>query len=137
MLDAICGEIRNYFDISRYAGTFTVKNGGISPSGFLLDGQYFRIVGSVFNDGVYKYPCSTLTDEIFDGEVWAMAIPPALIALTEKIKAYAESDAAKPSPYVSESFGGYTYTKAGRGEQGGDSSWQSVFGNELNRWRKI
>lgn len=136
MLDAILAYLRNYFVRSVTRGTFEVSGGSIDLSDILLDGQYFRIIGSVFNDGVYQYPCDGLTDESFTGEVWAMAIPPALIALADEIKAYTESDAAKPSPYTSESFGGYAYTKA-VGADGSAISWQKVFGSRLNRWRVL
>lgn len=136
MLDAICAELRNYFVHSLHHGTFEISGSIISLPDILQDGQYFRIVGSVFNDGVYQYPCNGLTDESFTGEVWAMAVPPALIALADQIEAYADSDSTKPSPYVSESFGGYSYTKA-TDTSGAALSWQKMFKKQLNRWRKI
>ena len=138
MLTEICAEIRNYFEVpnGRHFGTFTISGGSIAPLDFLQDGQQFRIVGSVFNDGVYQYPASNLTDEEFTGAVWAMAVPPAVIALAAEIDAYQKSDAGKPSPYVSESFGGYSYTKA-TGANGVGVSWQTVFSKRLNKWRKI
>lgn len=136
MLDLICAEIRNYFVRSVHRGTFEIEDSSIDLSDILSTGQYFRIIGSVFNDGVYQYPCRGLADERFTGEVWAMAIPPALIALTEEIKAYTESDAAKPSPYTSESFEGYAYTKA-TDSNGAALGWQKVFSSRLNRWRKL
>ena len=118
MISAICAEVRNYFcraeDI--HHGEFNIS-GGEMPLDFLKEGQFFRIVGSTFNDGIYQYPAAVLTDETFAGAVWAMRIPPAFIALADRIKVYAESDAAKPTPYTSESFGGYSYTKA-TGENG-------------------
>ena len=139
MLDEICAEIRNYFTVGVYRGDFRIQGGMISPTDFLQDGQYFRITGSVFNDGVYRYPAESLTDETFCGEVWAMAPPPALLSLSEEIKKYAESDAAKPSPFVRESIDGYSYTRAAAVNSRNiyDNSWQTVFGRKLNRWRKI
>lgn len=137
-MDAICGEIRNYFEIGSVTGTFKVRDGMISPLDFLQYGQYYRVIGSVFNDGVHRYGDASMTDEEFTGEIRAMAVPSALICLSEEIRAYAESDAAKPSPYVSESFGGYTYTRASRGSTAAsDNAWQTVFAKKLNRWRKI
>ena len=101
MLTEICAEIRNYFEVpnGRHLGTFTISGGSIAPLDFLQEGQYFRIVGSVFNDGVYQYPAASLTDEVFEGAVWAMAVPPTLIALSAEIKAYNDSDAGKASPF--------------------------------------
>ena len=137
MLTEICAEIRNYFEVpnGRHFGTFTISGGSIAPLDFLQEGQYFRIVGSVFNDGVYQYPAE-LKDEVFEGAVWAMAVPPTLIALAAEIKAYNDSDAGKTSPYTSESFGGYSYTKA-TDATGAPISWQKAFASRLNRWRKL
>ena len=136
MLNEICAEIRNYFPTEKRYGNFTIKNGSISPVDFLQEGQYFRIVGSVFNDGVYQYPEASLTDEVFEGAVWAMAVPPTLSALAAEIKAYNDSDAGKPSPFTSESFGGYAYTKA-TDANGAPIGWQKAFASRLNKWRKI
>lgn len=137
MLAEVCAELRNYFEKQAHRGEFTIKDGVISPSDFLKEGQYFRIIGSVFNDGVYQYPHDIFIDETFVGEVRAMAVPPAVIALAEQIKSYAESDAAKPSPYSSESFGGYSYTSTADANGAPSNSWQKVFASRLNRWRKI
>lgn len=138
MLTEICAEIRNYFEVpnGRHFGTFTISGGSIAPLDFLQEGQYFRIVGSVFNDGVYKYPATSLMDEVFEGAVWAMAVPPTLIALAAEIEAYNESDAGKPSPFTSESFGGYAYTKA-TDVNGAPIGWQKAFASRLNQWRKL
>ena len=138
MLTELLAEIRNYFEVpnGRHFGKFTISGGSIAPLDFLQEGQYFRIVGSVFNDGVYQYPATSLTDEVFEGAVWAMAVPPTLIALAAEIKAYNESDAGKPSPYTSESFGGYSYTKA-TDTSGAPIGWQKAFASRLNKWRKL
>ena len=141
MLDELCAELRNYFiksDKDKHYGKFTINGGVFSPSlDFLQFGQYYRIVGSTFNDGVHKYQgCCLLEDEEFDGAIWAMSVPPAVVKLSEEIKAYVDSDAAKPSPFTSESFGGYSYTKA-TDENGVAASWQTVFAKRLNKWRRI
>lgn len=135
MLTDICEELHNYFcgDEDKHLGVFTISYGKLTPSDFLLSGQYFRIVGSVFNDGVYCNSGNiTLKDETFDGAVWAMRLPIAFIDLVDDINEYEEKygEAAK-SPYTSESFGGYSYTKAEK------ASWKSAFAHRLKRWRKI
>ena len=135
-LTNLCAELRNYFETKKRFGTFTISGGSISPSDFLQDGQYFRIVGSVFNDGVYRYPAHDLVDEVFKGAVWAMAVPPAVIDLATEIEEYNKSDVGKPSPYISENFGGYGYTKA-TGSNGKVLTWKSVFADALNRYRKL
>lgn len=135
-LTNLCAELRNYFETEKRFGTFTISGGSISPSDFLQDGQYFRIVGSVFNDGVHRHPAHDLTDETFDGAVWAMAIPPAVVELLQKIQEFEAATANAPTAYTSESFGGYSYTKA-TDANGLPVGWKSVFKNELNRWRKL
>lgn len=139
-----CDEIHNYFELEKYIETVTIENGQLAGfSDRLQTNQYFRIVGSVFNNGVYKYPTSGLTDETFVGAVWAMAIPPAAIALFERIKdwdsKYSQSEAAN-SPFQSESFGGYSYSKGYNSLANGSDttvSWQNQFKSRLNRWRKL
>ena len=135
-LTNLCAELRNYFETKKRFGTFTISGGSISPSDFLQDGQYFRIVGSVFNDGVHRHPAHDLTDETFKGAVWAMAVPPAVIELLQKIQEFEAATANAPTAYTSESFGGYSYTKA-TDANGLPVGWKSVFKNELNRWRKL
>ena len=138
MLTEICAELRNWFVVPDgvHIQTYTISGGSIAPLDFLQEGQYFRIIGSVFNDGVHQYPASDLTDEVFHGAVWAMALPPSLIALTAEIEEYNKSDAGKASPYISENFGGYGYTKA-TGSNGKVLTWKSVFADALNRYRKL
>ena len=138
ILTEICAELRNYFEVpnGRHFGTFTISGGSIAPLDFLQEGQYFRIIGSVFNDGVHQYPASDLTDEVLHGAVWAMALPPSLITLATEIEEYNKSDAGKASPYTSESFGGYSYTKA-TDANGAPISWQKAFASRLAKWRKL
>ena len=138
MLTEICAELRNYFEVpnGRHFGKFEISGGSIAPLDFLQEGQYFRIVGSVFNDGVFQYPATSLTDEVFEGAVWAMALPPSIIALSAEIEAYNDSDAGKASPFTSESFGGYSYTKA-IDANGAPIGWQKAFASRLNKWRKL
>ena len=147
MLTELCQELRNWFERKKFFGTFTIESGQIDlPDGSLQNGQYFRIVGSVFNDGVHKYEpdseeAETLTDEVFEGAIWSMAVPPAVVALSERISEWVTKYGdSVSSPYSSESFGGYSYTKANSGQGNAASSsptWQSSFASELNRWRKI
>lgn len=146
-LTELCKELRNWFEKSKYFGTFQIVNGEIDLSELVADGslqvgQYFRICDSVFNDGVYQYPASDLTDEVFEGAVWAMAVPPTVIAMQTEINNWlSDEDVQKAlaSPYQSESFGGYSYTKASAGsnDSGEGITWQKKFKSQLNQWRKI
>ncbi len=137
MLTEICAEIRNYFVKDIHNGTFEIVGGKITPLDFIQENQYFRIVGSVYNDGVYKNTADlVLTDEIFSGSVWAMAVPPSVVALAAEIEEFNKSDAGKPSVYQSESFGGYSYSKA-TDSNGVPLTWQKAFASRLNKYRRI
>lgn len=139
MLEQVLMNIRNWFTVDGgiHSGTFTIKDGGITLP-FLANGQYFRIIGSVFNDGLHQYPAADLVDEEFSGAIWALAIPKAVIELADEIQKWqGKNGEASVSPYQSESFGGYSYSKATDAETGGAVTWQSAFKKQLSAWRKI
>ena len=127
----MCASLRNYFALDPISGEFTIKDSDITVPG-LVRGQYFRIDGSVFNDGVHRYgEISMNGDETFTGTITPMAVPPAFEAVAAEIEEWKQKNAEViNSPYQSESFGGYSYTK-------GSASWQGVFAKRLNRWRKL
>jgi len=147
MLSEICHEINNWFEKLVIVGDITIENGNITNDKFLekiQNNQYFRIVGSVFNDGIYKYTGEAITDlanEVYHGGVWLLAIPKEIITLSDDIDAwkakYATADSVAMSPFTSESFDGYSYSKSAGGESGGGTSWQATFASQLNKWRKI
>lgn len=154
MLTEICAYLQNYFDRnqSKFYGKFEISNGAITSFNDgdmgIQEGQYFRISDSVFNDGVWKNDpeeLANLKDEIFDGSVWLMAVPPDVIAIAEDIQnwmdKYGTSDSPNMSPFSSESFSGvYNYTKAqgyARTDGGMLTSWQSVYGSSLQRYKKM
>lgn len=147
-ISELCKFLRNWFEVAQYADTYTITNGVIEGSSYSLplilqDGQYYRIAGSVFNDGVHKYGDETdiLTDEnAFYGTITAMAIPKDVLTIVDDINEWEESyGQAASSPFVSESFGGYSYTKGSTNSNSGssDASWQSIFAKRLSMWRKI
>ena len=139
MLEQVLMNIRNWFTVDGgiYSGTFTIEDGGITLP-FLANGQYFRICGSVFNDGLHQYPADDLTDETFNGTIWALAIPPAVVDLADEISKWQEKNGEAASGiYQSESFGGYSYSKATDAGTGGAVTWQSAFKKQLSAWRKI
>ena len=145
VLTEICDYLNNYFWEKKIEGSFTIEDGTITVPA-LKEGQYFRILGSTFNDGIHKYPIdvetSPLKDEVFVGSVWAMAVPDTIIALTNDITAwqakYGTADSDALSPFNSESFSGYSYSKGGGGSSGGSSvTWQDAFAGRLNKYRKL
>lgn len=154
MLEQLLKHLKNWFRVRNnvdgiYSGTYTIESGSITLP-FLQNGQYFRIVGSVFNDGLYIYGESIkdgngndieLTEETFSGAVWALALPKAIISLAKEIEEWqAKYGDIVTSPYSSESFGGYSYSKStsGNAEDGSSTSgWEGAFRTRLNQWRKI
>ena len=147
----VCQYLRNWFDRKQphFVGDITIENSALQQTYGLKVGQYFRIVGSTLNDGVYQYPVTTLTDETFTGAVWGMALPNIFIELLNDIEAWknkfnsldTRDGQQTMSPFNSESFGGYSYSKSsgGAGDTSKDKSgtWQGVFGARLAPWRKM
>lgn len=141
MLEQVLDYIHNYFVKAVHTGKITISDGRINVDG-IQDGQYYKIIGSIFNDGLYKYGDSTrvLHDEEFVGEIWLMAVPPALIDIAAEVKSWVDKYGnVVASPYTSESFGGYSYTKVQNSTASNSKglSWQTAFGSRLNHWRKI
>ena len=149
MLQQLMEHIHNYFIKDSFEGEFVIADGMISLS--ILDGQRFLIQGSTLNDGVYTYHetgiCNDddteevgLHDETWTGTICALAVPPAVIALSGEVNEWvAKFGESVNSPYSSENvLGVYGYSKAVGGTgAGGSVSWQDVYAPQLNRWRKV
>ena len=115
MLTELCQELRNWFDRERYFGVFEIS-GGVITAPFLVPGQYYRIIGSIFNDGVHQYGSYTdeLVDETFDGAVWALCIPAAVIKLSTDRR--------------------QQHTRGLRQAGGGPLRWSQLLRRALPRW---
>lgn len=148
MLTELCAYLKNYFLVDYlhpeeriHYGTFTIENAQLESLPFLSDGQYFRVVGSLFNDGVYKYGSDQLVDETFTGAIWAMSVPPDVVTLADDITEWIEANSKSlNSPYQSESFGGYSYSKSSGGSSGNSSAaygWQDQFASRLAPYRRL
>ena len=149
MLNQICENLCNYFIRDRFEGRFEIVDGMISLP--LLNGQRFLIRGSALNDGMYTYhdtgikndddsEAVGLQDESWAGTICALAVPPAVVALSSEIQAWVDANQeSQNSPYSSESvLGVYSYTKASGGHgAGGSVGWMDVFADKLKRWRKV
>lgn len=148
MLNEVCAEIKNYFtwEGDKHFGDFAIVGGQITPS-IDLPTDYIRIVGSHLNDGVHKVSDADLVDEgTFHGAVWIMSPPADFLALVSEIESWQEmngkADSTAMSPFQSESFGGYSYSKAsgsGNAESGGASvpTWAGAYANRLKLYRRI
>lgn len=154
MLQEVLEYIHNNFLRQPNPGKYTISGGVISPLPAFKEGQRIWIVGSDLNDGVYTYHSEGITDdddieaaglqdETFAGTICALAVPPAVIALSGEIRKWAETyqDDVVNSPFASESFNGYSYTLKGTGNSasggdGGPISWRTIYGKQLERWRR-
>ena len=154
MMSEICAYLNNYFDrdMPKYSGTFTISGGVLSYDGgdiAYIPSQYYRIIGSALNDAVWQYtgePDTELMDETFDGTVWLMGVPKAVIAIAAEVEAwqakYGDVSSAAMSPYLSESFGGYSYQKSAGVASASNSDpsqggWVASFASRLLRWKKL
>ena len=143
VLTELCGYLNNYFPREKKAVKLAIVNGTFTAD-FLQRGQYFRIVGSLFNDGVHKYPATHLHDEVFEGFIWSMAVPATVVDLASDIKEwqtkYGSVDSEAMSPFTSESFGNYSYSKgsaSASSETGNPNSWQTAFASRLSPFRRL
>ena len=149
MLQTVCENLCNFFVRQRIEGQFEITGGTISLP--LLDGQRFLVQGSALNDGMYTYHSTGIKDdddtravgmqdETFTGTICALAVPPAVIALSAEINAWVVANGeALASPYSGESvLGVYSYSKAMGGHgAGGSVGWMDIFADRLKRWRKV
>lgn len=151
MLQQILDEVHNWFILESHVGNFEISGGVLSPADFLLEGQRFRIVSSALNDGLYTYHSAgikddddktavVLYDEVFGGTICALGIPREVLQLSKEIGDWiTKYGDVVNGPYSSESFGGYSYTKASNnsGSGSGAAGWQQVFSDRLKAWRKL
>ena len=147
MLTEICAWLKNYFcqEEDKFIGNFSIVNGAVTPPVDLQDGQYYRIVGSVFNDGVHLSTDVLRDEDEFHGAVWKMRVPQKVLDLAEEIASWEDKyggvDGTNLSPYMSESFGGYSYSKGYRGSDSGSGSggsgWQDAFRTRLSPYMRI
>jgi len=150
MIDAICRELHNWFETDKIIGTYSVANGRIVSTNpafatALKPNQYFRIVGSTFDDGVHQNTAEDLGqlhDDAWHGAIWPMAVPKAVIELAADITAWAAKyqkvDSEAMSPFTSESLSGaYSYSKQASADGSTAASWQNAFKTQLNQWRKL
>lgn len=141
-LKAICDYIHNYFEKDIVEGEFTITGGLLDTNKVnILENQYYMIKGSIFNDGIYKHTSTDLTDETFKGTIITMAVPKDVLDVLKRATEWEQENAkVLQSPYQSESFGGYSYSKGASNNKDGSTgqfSWRDVFGSELKAYRKI
>lgn len=135
MLEDVLSSLYNWFDVDREYGRFEIRDGAVYGVD-LVDGQYFRIVGSVLNDGLHMWPATDLRDETFDGEVWSLAIPEAVVRLAGEMGDWVAKHPVGAG-YTSESFGGYSYSLPTNPKTGQAATVYDVFRSRLSQYRKL
>lgn len=131
--------LRNFFPGERWTcSNEPIQAGSIALPG-LEYGDYYLVEGSKRNDGLHIQGMSDLVGDTLTGCITECRIPPDLVAIHEEINYWQSKNAeAVTSPFLSESFGGYSYTKkSGNSAGGAADSWQSAFASRLRIWRKI
>ncbi len=138
MLERVLRYMHNRFERGSYVSGRFIFPGELP----LANGQYYWVEGSALNDGLHQHPADDLEPEEFEGRIVPLAVPRAVVELAEEIEdwCYANSKVLD-SPYQSESFGGYSYSKGGSGGGSGPGlggeGWQERYAPRLRQWRKL
>lgn len=138
--------LHNYFYKFKEWGEFTIEGNKIKREGGFkgtyIKGQYIKIVGSIVNEGVYKVLDVTpseltlegeLSDENYKGYLCSLAVPKAFVELCKRVNDYNANN--KPTDMISESFGGYSYTRNKSSD--GSTGWTVAFKGDLRPYRKM
>lgn len=128
---------KNWFIETSYYTTYEISEGQIVfPFEIKSNYNYYKIQGSAENDGIHSVT-ETLIDETFTGTVFLMRVPKEFLLLVNEIEEYQDKyKDSCTSPFQSESFGGYSYTKA-TNASGGTFTWKDAFKDRLRMWRKL
>lgn len=143
ILEEVLDHIHNHFE--RDSQTINVSDcqisdGALPESIAIPNGAWYMVHGSWLNEGMHLHPATDLVDETFSGTITVMRIPRPLLRVVEDICAWQLANgAAADSPFQSESFGGYSYTKSSGTSQDGSglTGWRLAFRDRLSTWRKI
>lgn len=135
-------ECRNFFETGYLKTTFTISGGAIAPAALFRPGTYIAVEDFMFHNGVFRVgeggvlegvPAGVF-DETFTGRVYFLAPPAGFLSLCEEIARFCEK--TPQGAYQSESFGDYSYTRAG-GKSGGILTWQEHFSQQLSEYRRM
>lgn len=143
VLARVMAECRNHFPVACAAGRVCLEGGVLRLPEPLPACRYVYLEGGL-QAGLWEAQSApdglTLTrdgqaieDEAFCGRVFCLRPPRDFLALAEEAEAYSEK--APPGPFVSESFGGYSYTRASG--NGRPLAWQDTLALRLNAYRRM
>lgn len=132
---AVMRHVNNFFLREAVEGVFTISGDGVlSPA---VDAPYIAVTGSMWHDGLYDSVNALKNDheETFEGTVWAISPPAQFLALCKEIEAYeAKNPTGAP---VSESFGGYSYSRGTSGQSGCAITWREAFADALRPYKRM
>jgi hypothetical protein len=147
LLEEVLYHIHNWFIRSQWRVSECAISEGALPeaaASAIPQGAFYRVEGSLLNDGLHRMGEDALEDETFSGRISLCVIPKALLSVVEEIEAWQEKYGEQvDGPLKSESFGGYKYTLKtafdyglgyGAQPQGG---WRLAFRDRLNPFRKM
>lgn len=134
--------LNNFFYQKGEKGEFEAIDGCIRVSQKYKTGQFVKLESLDGICGVYSVVStdgvSITLDEslngIFEGVVYSLNVPKAFTQLHEEIEKFKINN--KVSTFTSESFGGYSYSKATNGN-GKPLGWQDVYADELKYYKRI
>lgn len=140
-MEEVLNYINNYFYKFGVIGKFTIAGNKIYLQGNYYKSQYIYIKGSMLNDGIYEVKdiiddelyFEGLDDEVFDGVIYSLRVPKQLKEKVKEIQDFKTTN--KPSQMQSESFGGYSYTRAS--VNGKPMTWKDVYKDDLAPYNKI
>jgi len=152
MLEQVLTYLNNWFVRYTYTGNVTVSEDGavLAPSEaatVLQPGRWYRILDSDFHDGVYQVPEEQSEkeepeeeeqSETFSCTLWALGVPTGLMSTVAEMEAWqAKYGDVVSGPYQSESFGGYSYSKAGASSSsGGTATVWTQFADTLAPYKR-
>lgn len=117
-------------------GEFVITGNSLSPA---PDAPFVAIKGSAYHNGVYSLLDGEMIDapdkdETFDGVVYPLRPPDDFLALCKDISAF--DDKSPVGAMQSETFGGYSYTRAS-GANGGVATWQNAYASRLIPFKRM
>lgn len=139
----MCTILHNFFTDKNHIfyNIYTIPD-NILNNNFINKGQYFRITGSCFNNGVYcniSEDLKRLKNETFKGSIWVMDVPPDFISLCEEVERFNAKIAELSGNfrgYSAESWGGYSYNLP-TSAPSYMHDWQYKIKQAMNAYRKI
>lgn len=165
-IEALCAEVNNYHETDRIRGKFTIDSGSITLP-FLCENQFFRILGSKWNDGVYIYSeysfiiRSSTWEEVMKGNLdwgelrkykWGELVEHDLVdevfdgeiwpmrmprAFLDLSKKIAEYNESDAAKISPFTSENISGYYSYTKASATDNSWENVFKDSLKRWRRL